>query len=559
MGQDANRGVNVVPLRTQLTGEIRLALWVLFGAVGCVLLIACANVANLLLARAAARQKEIAVRAALGASRAMIVRQLLTESVLLALLGGLAGLMLAWWGTEALVRLSPPELADLQEVKISAPVLLFTSGVALLTGIIFGLLPAIEAARVDLNATLKEGGKRAGGATRSHRLRNALVVAEVALALALLVGAGLLLRSFARLRAVDPGFDASNLLTLRVSLPGRKYDTDQKRLAFFRQATERMQMLPGVAAVGAVSYLPFAGPSAGTGVVIAGRPPLPAGQGLMTEVLVTDLNYFRTMQIPLKRGRLFTAQEETELRHVVVINEAFARKYFPGEEPLGQRVTIDMKDDNQPCEIIGIVGDSKFSSLDSEVEPTAYWPHPELAYARMTLVLRTTGDAVGVSSAAREVIRALDGEQPVSDLRTMASLLAKSVSRARFNALLLTVFALVALLLAAIGIYGVMAYAVAQRTPELGLRMALGARSSDVLRLVLQQGMKLALLGVALGLGTAFGLTRLLTTLLFGVKANDPLTYAAIALSLTGIALLACWIPARRATKVDPMIAIRCE
>ena len=557
---NTNWGVNVVPLRTQFVGEIRLALWVLFGAVAFVLLIACANVANLLLARASARQKEIAVRAALGASRGALVRQLLTESLLLSLIGGAAGLALAWWGTEALARLSPPELADLQGAQISAPVLLFTFGVAMLTGVVFGLVPAFEAARVDLNETLKEGGKHPGGASRSRRLRNVFVVAEVALALVLLIGAGLLIRSFGRLQAVDPGFNANNLLTMRVSLPGRKYDDDQKRLAFFRQATEGMQALPGVESASAVSYLPFGGPSyAGTSADIEGRPPLPAGQRLSTGVLVTDLNYFRTMQIPLKRGRLFTAQEATEMRHVVVINEAFARKHFPGEEPLGKRLTIYMKDDNQPCEIIGIVGDSRFMALNTAIEPVSYWPHPELAYSGMTLVLRTKDEAANMAPAAREVIRSLDGDQPVSEVRTMESLLAKSISRARFNTLLLAVFAFVALLLAAVGIYGVMSYSVAQRMHELGIRMALGASAGDVLKLVLQQGMKFALLGVAIGLGAAFGLTRLMDKLLFGVTATDPLTFAGIALLLVGIALLACYLPARRATKVDPMIALRCE
>jgi putative ABC transport system permease protein len=557
---NTNWGINLVPLRTQLVGEIRLALWILLGAVAFVLLIACANVANLLLARASARQKEIAVRAALGAGRGTIVRQLLTESMLLSLFGGLAGLVLAWWGTEALIRLSPPELADLQAVKISGPVLLFTFGVAMLTGIIFGLVPAFEAARVDLNETLKEGGKHPGAAMRSHRLRNIFVVAEVALALVLLVGAGLLILSFAHLQSVDPGFNASNLLTMRVSLPGRKYDNNQKRLTFFRQATERLQTLPGVEAVSMVSFLPFGGPLyAGTGVEIEGRPkPLP-GQGLGTGVLVADPNYFRTMQIPLKRGRLFSQQESAEMRHVVVINEAFARKHFPNEEPLGKRITIAMKDENAPCEIIGIVADSKFMSLEGAAEPLSYWPHPELAYPGMTIVLRTKGDAASMSNPAREVIREIDSEQPVSDVRTMESLLAKSVSRARFNTSLLAVFALVALLLAGIGIYGVMSYSVSQRRHELGIRLALGAQSRDVLRLVIRQGMKLALVGVGIGLTGALALMRLMSKLLFNVSATDPLTFGSIALLLAGVALLACWIPARRATKVDPLVALRHE
>ncbi len=556
---NANWGVNVVPLRTQFTGEIRLALFVLLGAVGMVLLIACANVANLLLARAAGRQREVAVRAALGAGRWRIVRQLLTESLLLAGLGGLAGLALAWWGTDLLVSLAPPDLLNLPQVKINAAVLGFTLAVSMLTGVIFGLVPAFEATRLNLTESLKEGGKNIGGGMRSHRLRNSLVVAEIALALVLLVGAGLLIRSFARLQGVDPGFNAHNVLTMKVSLPARKYDTDQKRIDFFRQAVAQMQTLPGVESAGAVSFLPFAAPHAGTGVEIEGRPKLPPGQGLNTGVIVTDLNYFRTMRIPLKRGRLFTDQEAAEMRHVVVVNEAFAEKNFPGEDPLGKRVVIHMKNDNQPCEIIGIVGDSKHMNLDAEVKPMSYWPHPELTYSGMTFVIRTKGEPTAVANAARNVIRALDPEQPVADVRTMESLIGTSVARARFNTLLLTIFAVVALLLASLGIYGVMAYSVAQRTHEIGVRMALGARAGDVLRLVVRRGMALALGGVAIGVIASFALTRLMTTLLFNVSATDPLTFIGIPLLLSLVSLLACLIPARRAAKVDPMVALRYE
>jgi putative ABC transport system permease protein len=556
---NANWGVTVVPLRTQFTGEIRLALFVLLGAVGMVLLIACANVANLLLARAAGRQREVAVRAALGAGRWRIVRQLLTESLLLAGLGGLAGLALAWWGTDLLVSLAPPDLLNLPQVKINAVVLGFTLGVSMLTGVIFGLVPAFEATRLSLTESLKEGGKNIGGSMRSHRLRNSLVIAEIALALVLLVGAGLLIRSFARLQNVDPGFNANNVLTMKVGLPGRKYDTDQKRIGFFRQAVAQMQSLPGVESAGAVSFLPFAAPHAGTGVEIEGRPKLPPGQGLGTGVIVTDLNYFRTMQIPLKRGRLYTDQEAAEMRHVVVVNEAFAEKNFPGEDPLGKRVVIHMKDDNQPCEIIGVVGDSKHMKLDAKVEPMSYWPHPELTYSGMTFVIRTQGEPAAVADAARNVIRTLDPEQPIADVRTMESLIGTSVARSRFNTLLLTIFAVVALLLAGVGIYGVMAYSVAQRTHEIGVRMALGARAGDVLRLVVRRGMTLALGGVAIGVVASFALTRLMTTLLFNVSATDPLTFAGIPLLLALVALVACLIPARRAAKVDPMVALRYE
>jgi putative ABC transport system permease protein len=556
---NANWGVNVVPLRKQFTGEIRLALLVLLGAVGVVLLIACANVANLLLVRAAGRQREIAVRAALGAGRWRIVRQLLTESLLLAGLGGLAGLALAWWGTDLLVSLAPSELLNLPEVKINAAVLGFTLGLSLLTGVIFGLAPALEATRLNLHESLKEGGRNLGGSTRSRRLRNSLVIVEVALALVLLVCAGLLVRSFARLQGVDPGFNAHNVLTMKVGLPGRKYDTDQKRINFFRQAIAQMQSLPGVESAGAVSFLPFAAPHAGTLVEIEGRPKLPPGQGLGTGVMVSDLNYFRAMQIPLKRGRLFTDQEAAEMRHVVVINETFALKNFPNEDPLGKRVVIHMKDDNQPCEIIGIVGDSKHMNLDAEVRPMSYWPHPELVYSGMTFVIRTQGEARSVASAARNVIRTLDPEQPVADVRTMESLIGNSVARARFNTLLLAIFAVVALLLAGVGIYGVMAYSVAQRTHEIGVRMALGARAADVLRLIIKQGMRLATAGVAIGLACSLALTRLMKTLLFDVSATDPLTFIGIPLLLALAAMAACFIPARRAAKVDPMAALRYE
>src|SRR5262245_25558073 len=556
---NANWSVNVVPLRRQFTGEIRLALLVLLGAVGMVLLIACANVANLLLVRAAGRQREVAVRAALGAGRGRIIRQLLTESLLLAGLGGLAGLALAWWGIELLVSLAPPDLVNLSQVKINMAVLGFTLGISLLTGVIFGLAPAFAATRLNLHESLKEGGKNTGGGLLTHRLRNSLVILEVTLAIVLLICAGLLIRSFARLQGVDPGFNAHDVLTMRVGLPVRKYDTDQKRINFFREAVAQLRTLPGVESAGAVSFLPFAAPHAGTGVAIEGRPKLPPGQGLNTGVMVSDLNYFRTMRIPLKRGRLFTDQEAAEMRHVVVINEEFARKNFPGEDPLGKRVVIDMKDDNRPCEIIGIVGDSKHMNLDAEVQPMSYWPHPELTYSGMTFVIRTKGEPAVVAISARNVIRSLDPEQPVADVRTMESLIGTSVARARFNTLLLMIFAVVALLLAGVGIYGVMAYSVAQRTHEIGVRMALGARATDVLRLVVRRGMALALGGVAIGVAGSFALTRFKKTLLFDVSETDPLTFIGIPMLLALVALLACMIPARRAAKVDPMVALRYE
>ena len=556
---DTQWGVRVVPLRTQSSGEIRKPLLILLGAVGFVLLIACANVANLLLARAAARKKEIAVRAGLGASRWRIVRQFLTESLILSGLGGSFGLLLAWWGTKALIALSPPALMDLRGVSVNLPVLAFTLGLSSLTGIAFGLVPAIEAASFDLHDALKEGGKNIGGGTRSHRLRNLFVVTQVALALVLLVGAGLLLKSLNRLQSVDPGFNPKNLLTMRVSLPNRKYDTDGKRMDFFRRAGEQLRSLPGVEAVGAINTLPFAGPHSGTLVEIEGQPKLPPGQGLTTGICVTDADYFQAMQIPLKRGRLYTDQETNEMRHVVVVNETFARKNLPGQDPIGKRVTIYMKDDNVPTEIVGVVGDTKHMGLDSENEAMAFWPQAELVYSSMTFVIRTQGEATNIAPAARDVIRSIDPNQPIGEVTTMEGLLAKSIARSRFNTTLLSIFSLVALVMAAVGIYGVMSYAVLQRTREIGVRMALGAQHSDVLKLVVKQGILLALAGVAAGVLVSLGLTRLMGTLLFEVTATDGSTFALVAVGLFLITLIACYIPAWRATKVDPLVALRYE
>jgi putative ABC transport system permease protein len=555
---NTNWGVNVVPLRTQVTGEIRRPLLILLGAVGFVLLIACANVANLLLARASSRRKEIAVRAGLGASRWRIARQLLTESVMLSLTGGLIGVLVAWWGTKALVALSPPALIDLNRVSVSLPVLAFTLGLSLVTGIVFGLVPALEATRFDLQGSLKEGGKNVGGSSGSHRVRSLFVVTQVALALVLLVGAGLLVKSLNRLQAVDPGFNPNNLLTVRLNLLQGKYDTDQKRIDFFKQALEQMKAIPGVDAAGAINTPPFTGLYSGTAVDVNGEK-LPPDKELKTGVCVTDANYFQTMQIPLKRGRLFTAQEATEMRHVVVVNESFVQKNLGGQEPLGKRLTIYMKEENVPTEIIGVVADHKHLGLDVAVEPVVYWPHPELVYPGMTLMLRTRGDANVLASAARNVVHALDPQQPIGEVSTMKSLLATSVARSRFSAWLLTVFSFVALVMAAVGIYGVMSYSVLQRTHEIGVRMALGAQRFDVLRLVVKKGIVLGAVGVVVGLAASFGLTRLISTLLFEVTATDAVTFVLVSVGLFMVALFACYVPAWRATRVDPLKALRYE
>jgi putative ABC transport system permease protein len=555
---NTNWGVNVVPLRIQMTGEIKRPLLMLLGAVAFVLLIACANVANLLLARASSRRKEIAVRAGLGASRWRIARQLLTESVILSLIGGTLGVLVAWWGTKALVALSPPQLIDLKAVGVSIPVLVFTLGLSVLTGIVFGLVPALEATRFDLHDSLKEGGKSVGGSVGSHRVRNVFVVTQVALALVLLVGAGLLVKSLNRLQAVDSGFNPNNLLAVRLNLLPRKYEADQQRIDFYKQAVERMKTIPGVEAAGAVNSPPFTGLYPGTGVDVDGQK-LPPDQGLKTGVVVTDVNYFQTMQIPLKLGRLYTEQEATEMRHVVLVNETFVKQNLGGQNPLGRKLTVYMKDEIEPSEIIGVVGDHKHLGLDVAVEPMVYWPHPELVYPGMTLMLRTRGDASAVAGGARNVIRTIDPQQPIGEVNTMETLLATSVARARFTATLLTVFSFVALVMAAVGIYGVMSYSVLQRTHEIGVRMALGAQRFDVLKLMVRRGIVLGVVGVVTGLVASFALTRLISTLLFEVTATDTTTFVVVSLGLFFVTLAACYLPARRATRVDPLKALRYE
>jgi len=555
---NAGWGVNVVPLRAQLSGDLRPSLMVLMGAVGLLLLIACANVSNLILARATARHHEIALRVALGASRRRLVRQLLTESVLLAGIGGLAGLGLAAWGIDALVGLAPPELGSLPDIAVSAPVLGFALAISLATGIGFGLAPALVATRVDLHESLKEGARDSGGARR-RRLRGALVVIETALALILLVGAGLTMKSFLNLSAVDPGFDASGVLTMKVSLPSARYENDEAVLGTVRRASEGLAALPGVDTVGAVSYLPFAGPPSGTRLEVVGRPPLPPGSELGTQVDVVDSGFFRALRIPLVSGRLFSADEERSARHVVVVNQAFARTVFPGEDPLGKRVVIHMKDENVPSTIIGVVVDSMHAALDGAIEPMSYWPHPELVYSSMTFVLRSSSDPAELAAAARRVIYSIDPAQPVADVQTLDSLLSRSIARARFTSVLLAVFAVVALLLAAVGIGGVMAVSVAQRTREIGIRIAIGAPPPSVIGLVVREGMALALAGLAIGIAGSLVLARFLDKLLFGVAPTDPLTYLLIATGLAASALIACFIPARRAARVDPIVALRHE
>jgi len=556
-----NYTAEVLPLREQFFGNVRRPLWLMLGAVGFVLLIACANVANLLLSLATSREKEIAVRAALGARRTRIVRQLLTESVLLALLGSVIGLGFAWLGIKALVAISPRDLVSLQTVGMNFTVLGWTLGVSLLTGIIFGLAPALHVSRLNLNDSLKDGGKsESGQASGSRKLRNALVVSEIALAVVLLCSAGLLIRSFVRLQQVDRGFTTDNVLTMVIRLPEARYKEDPQLVQFFSQALERVKQLPTVRSAGIVNFLPlYGGLGSNTGFKIVGQPEPPPGQGPSTDVRVADSGYFGTLGIPLLRGRNFSDSEQREAKHVILINEALARRHFPNEDPIGQRLDVMMFEKPTPAEIIGIVGNVRYDSLVDEAPPAVYFPHPDLAYPFMTLVVRTDGDPAAIAPAIQREIRGLDPNQPVSDVRTMNQVMSEWVARSRFNTMLLGLFAGLATLLSAVGIFGVMNYSVALRTRELGLRLAVGAQPRQVLLLVLKQGLGLTVVGVVLGLAAAFALTRLLSGLLFGVAAVDVTTFASISLLLVIVSLRACYLPARRAMRIDPLSALRYE
>ena len=556
-----NWSAEVLPLREQFFGNVRRPLWLMLGAVGFVLLIACANVANLLLSLATSREKEIALRAALGARRTRIVRQLLTESLLLALFGSALGLAFAWLGIKALMLISPKDLVSLQSVGLNVTVLFWTLGVSVLTGLIFGLAPALHVSRLNLNDSLKEGGKsESSQASGSRRLRSALVVSEIALAVVLLASAGLLIKSFIRLQQVDRGFDTDNVLTMVLRVTDARYKEDRDFVNFFSQTLDHVRHLPTVRSAGMVNYLPlYGGLGSSTGFKILGRPEPPPGQDPGCDVRVADSGYFQTMGIPLLRGRNFSDIEQREPRHVILINEALARTYFPDQDPLGQRLDVNMFDTPAPAEIIGIVGNVRYDSLIDASPPAVYFPHPDLTYSFMTLVIRTDGDPSAIAPAVQREIRALEPNQPVSDVRTMNQVMSDYVARSRFNTLLLGLFAGLATLLSAVGIFGVMNYSVALRTRELGLRLAVGAQPRQVLLLVLKQGFWLTLVGVVIGLAAAFALTRLLSGLLFGVAAVDVTTFATISLLLVVVSLLACYLPARRAMRIDPLSALRYE
>ncbi len=552
-----DHGITLVGLQSLLVEQLKPALLVLFGAVGFVLLIACANVANLLLCRAVGRARELALRAALGASRTRLLRQLLTESLLLALIGGALGLLIGVWGMEALAANSAVNLPTLFEVKLDRAVFGFTLGAALLTGVIFGLVPALRFSRPDLNDALKEGGRTVGASPARNRLRGLFVVVQVALSLVLLVGAGLMVRSFVNLLGVAPGFDAHNVLTLEYRVPRNKYPDPQQQWRFHEQVVARVQELPGVEAAAVVLALPHGGNAGASDFTLPERAAPPAGQEPRAQTNRADPHYFRTMKIPVLQGRVFTAQDQPQTPPVVVINQTMARQYWPSSDAVGRPVHLLTPD--VTATIIGVVGDVRHLSLDEPAQPQIYLAYAQQPHIFASLAVRTRTDANGFANAVRAAIWSVDSEQPVWKVRTLEWLLQRSLGGQRFLLQLIGALAALALVLAAVGIYGVIAYAVSQQTHEIGIRLALGAQAGDILRLVVGQGAGLTLAGVALGLMAAIGLTRWLKGMVFGVSVMDPLTFAGVALLLTMVALLACWLPARRATKVDPLIALRYE
>jgi putative ABC transport system permease protein len=557
---DTNSGEGAMTFRLldRYASDVRGTLWVLLAAVGFVLLIACVNVANLLLVRAAGRQREVALRLALGAGRWRIVRQLLTESLLLAALSCLVGLALGVWMTEGLVRLAPEGVPRLGQTRLDTTVLLFTSGVSLVTGLLFGLLPAWHSARQDLHTTLKEGGRAASGGAR-ERTRKGLLVAEVALSLVLLAGAGLMLRTFYELRHVDPGFASENLLTMRVNLPTTGYDVARLR-AFYKECPARVGALPGVRAAALTQSLPIDG-SRWNSVFIAADKPVPPRDRLLSAAFTpVSTDFFRTLGIHLLKGRTFTDADAADRPTVAVINETLAARLWPGEDPVGKRLKQGWPEDQTPWrEVVGVVADVKLNGVDRDVPLQIYLPLEQRPSYTLALAVSTSGDPLSMAATVEQTVHTIDKDLPVSGVRSMDQLMGGAIARQRLTLVLLLGFALLALLLAAVGIYGVISYAVSQRTREFGIRVALGAQDRDVLRLVIGQGLRLTLAGVALGLFCALGLTRLMEALLFGVRPTDLLTFAVITSLLVGVALLACYLPARRAAKVDPGVALRYE
>jgi putative ABC transport system permease protein len=554
-------GATVFPIVKDTVRLYDTALWVMMGAVGFVLLIACANVANLMLARASGRQKEIALRSALGASRWRIVRQLLTESVIVALIGGALGILIGFWGIDALRAANPGDAARFApgwyQLGINFPVLAFTIALSVFSGIVFGLAPALQVSKPNLNGSLKEGSRQTSGST--HRLRSSLVVFEVAVSLVLLVGAGLLARSFLSLLRTDPGFNPDGVLTLNLVLPGAKYKDQPARSAFYNDLVQRVKAYPGVESAAVVNYLPLGGSNSSDDYLVEGEPAPAPGQEYDGRYRVSTPDYFRTMGIPLIRGRGFTDQDKAGAPPVVIVNETLARKHWPNEDAIGKRIRFYGPPERALWrEIVGVVEDVRHE-LNLPVTPEYYLPHAQDPWGAMVLVARTSVDPASLAPALRQQVWAIDKDQPVFDVRTMQEVRSMSVALYSFSSVMLAIFAGVALLLASIGIYGVMAFAVTQRTQEIGIRMALGARALDVLKLVVKHGMKLALLGIVIGLAGSWALTRFLEQMLVGVQPTDLLTFSVVSICLLVAAFVACYLPARRATKVDPLEALRYE
>jgi putative ABC transport system permease protein len=562
---DNNTGLSagVYPLLADTVKPYRIALIALMCAVGFVLLIACANVANLLLARASARNREMAIRAALGAGKWALVRQMLTESLLLALVGGVLGVLLAFWGVELLKSALPGEafsfVPGMRQVGLNYTVLGFTLGLSLLTGVIFGLAPAVQSAQPDMNESLKEGSKGTAGIGRS-RLRNALVVAEVALSLILLTGAGFMMRSFLNLLQVNPGFNYENVLTMGIQLPQSKYREAPQRAAFYQDLEHRVKSLPGIEAVGFVTHLPLGGSNASSSFLIEGVPEPPPGQRFNGRNRICTPDYFKAMGITLLQGRAFTGQDTADSLPVLIINETMAKQFFPQGDALGKRFrfTGAISPTNPWREIVGVIADVRHN-LTTPMQPEFYRPHAQAAVGEMMLTARTRSEPAAQAAAIRSEVQAIDRDQPIFQVRTMATVREQSVLLQSFSFTLLSVFAVLALLLAAVGIYGVMSYSVSQRTHEIGIRMALGAQRRDVLRMVVKQGMTLTTIGLGIGLAGSITLIHFVSSLLFGVALSDWSTFAVVSLLMFAVALLACWIPALRATRVDPMIALRYE
>lgn len=551
----------VVSLQTHLVGEISTALLLLLGAVALLLLIACTNVANLLLARAAARQKEIAVRLALGAARLRLVQQLLVESVMLGLAGGIVGLLLGWWGVDLMRRLLPVDFPRAQDISVDLRVLAFTLLVSLITGLVFGLAPALQSTNLDINESLKESARGSAGGVRRNRMRSLLIISEVALSLVLLIGAGLLFRSFLRLQAVELGFRPQSVLTFRLTPSGANFRQDPQYSAFYSQVAERIETLPGVESVGVINTLPLSkGPT--TAFSIEGRPLLTKDKWPSVNYRSVSPDYFRAVNVPLLKGRALEAHDNDSSPLVVIVNQSLVRRDFEGEDPIGKRINLGgTGSDGQPIwfEIVGVVADVRSLELNSEPTPEIYTSYLQDPFAGMSYVVRSQVEPKSLIPAVREAVRQVDKAQPVAEIKEMGQIVSEAAAQPRFNSLLLGIFASMALLLAAAGIYGVMSYAVTQRTHEIGVRVALGAQRRDVLRLIIGQCLRLTLIGLALGLVCAFAMTRGMVTLLYGVKPSDPWTFISGALLFIVVALLACYVPARRATKVDPLIALRYE